>query len=205
MKERWIGVGLGVGAALTLGVVWTDSAQAFSLGSTVTVENFVINPNTSERVPYTGDEDIEQGPVDVLVSPGQELTQFGGIWDIDLGDSAISFSLNSIFGNVESGNDIYRFIVSDFGGVDHYSLVGATVNTFGNFSADKLPFAIIQAGNQLDIVFPLGFAPGNFTEMSGELGLDIALDIQSTPVPTPALLPGLVGLGLAALRQRRGI
>jgi hypothetical protein len=33
-------------------------------------------------------------------------------------------------------------------------------------------------------------------------GYAIALD--STPVPTPALLPGLVGLGVAALRKRKG-
>jgi hypothetical protein len=47
----------------------------------------------------------------------------------------------------------------------------------------------------------LRFTPQNPTEGNS---LYFAMDdFKATPVPTPALLPGLVGLGLGALRKRR--
>jgi hypothetical protein len=45
------------------------------------------------------------------------------------------------------------------------------------------------------------------TESNGFIGAGgtaYSLNLTSTPVPTPALLPGLVGLGVAALRKRKG-
>ena len=43
-------------------------------------------------------------------------------------------------------------------------------------------------------------ADGTFSLTSGNPNL---ISIAATPVPTPALLPGLVGLGIAALRKRK--
>jgi hypothetical protein len=49
---------------------------------------------------------------------------------------------------------------------------------------------------------------GSFSSQSvnflGNGGASYSVTLNSTPVPTPALLPGLVGLGVAALRKRKG-
>lgn len=200
MKERFIAAGLGVGAALALGIAWTDSAQAFSLGTPVTVTNILDKTNSGE--------DVFDGPETVtIVEDGVTLDRFGDLWDISLSDRSISFSLDSpFFANVTSGIDRYRFKAQNFGQVGSLSLFGAKVTTFGVF--EQNPLAIIVGSDQLDIVFPLGFAAGDFRTMTGKLGLNIELDLrptpEPTPVPTPALLPGLVGMGLAVLRRRQG-
>jgi hypothetical protein len=215
MKERLIGVGLGVSAALTLGISWTDSAQAFSLNSQVTVENFLAIPGTSTKIPYGGSVPIEQGPIDVVVTSDTtdpELSRFGGIWDIDLDDNSISFTLNSLFSNVASGDDIYRFKAPSFGLPGQNSVTGFTVTPLaGGLAFSKNPVITRMAGNWIDVVFPVGFAPDDvpdLTSIPGQLGFKIDLTVEQTPgptpVPTPALLPGLVGMGLAILRQRRG-
>jgi len=51
--------------------------------------------------------------------------------------------------------------------------------------------------------------PGGIgTLVSGNLALNNGISFSSTvtgpPIPTPALLPGLMGLGVAALRKRKG-
>lgn len=212
--ERLIGVGLGVGVALTLGISWTDSAQAFSLNSQVTVENFLVFPGTSTKIPYGGSVPIEQGPIDVVVSSdttNPELSRFGGIWDINLGNNSISFTLNSLFSNVTSGDDIYRFKAPSFGLPGQNRVTGFTVTPLaGSLAFGNNPVITRMAGNWIDVVFPVGFAPDNepdLTSIPGQLGFKIDLAVEPTPVPTPvptpALLPGLVGMGLAILRQRR--
>ncbi len=203
MKERLTGIGLAVGTALTLGMIWADSVQAFSLGNTVTVTNLLDKNDL--------DPEIFQGPTDVVVVGSDiELEQFGGIWDIDLGDNSISFTLNSLFGNVTSGKDIYRFLAPSFGQPGQNSVTGFEVTPLAGslaFREGKNPVVELLAGNRIDVVFPLGFAPGdapNLTSISGQLGFKIDLTVEPIPIPTPALLPGLVGMGLAAWRKRRG-
>lgn len=202
--ERLTGIGLVVGTALTLGVVWADSAQAFSLGKTVTVTNLLDKNDL--------DPTIFQGPTDIaVVGAAVELEQFGGIWDIDLGEHSISFTLNSLFSNVASGQDIYRFKAPGFGLPGQNSVTGFTVTPLpGSLAFGQNPVITLVAANWIDVVFPLGFAPGNepnLTLIPGQLGFKIDLAVEPTPVPrpvpTPALLPGLVGMGLAILRQRR--
>ncbi|MBD2231067.1 PTPA-CTERM sorting domain-containing protein [Phormidium tenue] len=204
MKERLTGIGLIVGTALMLCIVWADSAQAFSLGKTVTVTNLLDKDDL--------DPEIFQGPTDVAVVGSEvELEQFGGIWDIDLGDNSILFVLNSRFSNVASGQDIYRFKAPDFGLPGQKSVTGFTVTPLlGSLVFGKAPMITQVANNWIDVVFPLGFAPDNVTDLTqipGKLGFKIDLTVEPTPeptpVPTPALLPGLVGMGLAILRQRR--
>jgi hypothetical protein len=88
---------------------------------------------------------------------------------------------NAVF-NLASGSGIYASSVSGTsfsGGIlgEIRSLVGNTLlaKATGSFS-----------GNQV---------PGSS---------DFSLRLNATAVPTPALLPGLVGLGVAALRKRKG-
>jgi hypothetical protein len=207
MKERLTGIGLVVGTALTLGVTWADSAQAFSLNSEVIVTNFLDKGELGR--------DIFQGPTeDLKVEDGTELTQFGGIWDIDLSNGSILFTLNSLFSNVASGNDVYRFQAPNFGRIGQDSVVGFQMFRSDGFSTDKskMPFVVLKSGNELEVIFPIGFAPGGLTppvpsqpngsEPFQPLKLQVDLTIEPTPVPTPALLPGLLGMGLAILRRR---
>ncbi|PZV05183.1 MAG: hypothetical protein DCF32_11490 [Leptolyngbya sp.] len=50
----------------------------------------------------------------------------------------------------------------------------------------------------------LSFAATGPLDLGGPVLDDVVLEqTQATPVPTPALLPGLVGLGVAALKQRK--
>ncbi len=211
MKERLTGIGLAVGTVLTLGVIiWADSAQAFSLHSPVTVTNVLIDP-------ATGDETDFGDPIDVRVGSGVELTRFGGVWDIDLGDNSIAFDLNSIFGNVISGNDVYRFSAPKFGKPGQSIVTDFTVTALGSFAFRIFPIVKLMNGNEIEVIFPLEFAfpildpneprdPNAPNLTTVDLGLRIDLTTESTPVPipTPTLLPGLVGMGLAAWRNRRG-
>ncbi|MGG6237639.1 PTPA-CTERM sorting domain-containing protein [Nodosilinea sp. AN01ver1] len=206
MKEKFISVGLGVGAALALGVMWTDSAQAFSLNSAVSVENILREPGTTNEIPYTGDVIFDRGPTDVVVGAGRELTQFGGLWDIDLDEASIRFTLTDQvqFNNVTSGDDVYSFLAPDFGALGQNSLIGYKLVPLGSSAFLQNPLVNILAGNQLEVIFRLGFAQDLASIPRG--GLDFRIDLvidEPTPVPTPVLLPGLVGMGVAVLRKRR--
>ncbi|MGF1518084.1 MAG: PTPA-CTERM sorting domain-containing protein [Nodosilinea sp.] len=130
------------------------------------------------------------------------LMQFGGIWDIYLYENLVQFDLNSRFRNVTSGQDVYRFQSPSFEGSSRRSI--ATPR--GDLAFAKDPEIIWLADNWFEVIFPLGFAPvdtPNLTEIPGRLGLQIDLIVDPTPVPSPVLLPGLISMALAALRQRR--
>jgi len=47
-------------------------------------------------------------------------------------------------------------------------------------------------------------ATGKFTAQSGFNPTSYSLSIKAAAVPTPALLPGLIGMGVAAWRKRKG-
>ncbi|PSR19618.1 hypothetical protein C8255_01125 [filamentous cyanobacterium CCP3] len=198
MKEKFIGIGLGAGAALTLGIVWTDAAHAFSLGSKVTVTNLL------KTVDDEGNEQFkifEKTSDPVTVGVQKELTQFGGIWDIDFDSNSISLTLNSKFRNVVSGDDVYRFLSSDFDQTGPMPTV--SIFSFENFSYQ--PLARFRSANELEVVFPLGFAPnGLLPPPQGSIpNFKTELSVEPYAVPTPALLLGLIGIGLAALRKHR--
>ncbi|MBE9110642.1 PTPA-CTERM sorting domain-containing protein [Nodosilinea sp. LEGE 07298] len=210
MKEKFMGVGLGVGAALTLGIVWTDSAQAFSLNSNVSVENVLREAGTLNEIPYTGDVIFDRGPTNVVVGSGRELTQFGGLWDIDLDEASIRFTLTDQvqFNNVTSGDDVYSFLAPGFGNPGQNFLADYTFVPLGSSAFIEKPAIKILAGNQLEVTFLQGFALDLALLPQRSLDFRIDLTIQEptpvpTPIPTPALLPGLVGMGLAVLRKRR--
>jgi hypothetical protein len=200
MKEKSIGIGLVASAVLTLGIGWADSAQAFTLDSSVTVTNSIRNVDTQLETIFE-----TAGPITVGSSPG--LQQFGGIWDITFSNNSVLFSINSMFGNVVSGDDIYRFKALDFGGLGQSSVTDFSVTGLaGSFIKD--PMVSVKTGNLLEVIFPLGFATNLASIPDGDLAFRVDLKVESpdplpTSVPTPALLPGLVGMGLAALRRRQ--
>jgi hypothetical protein len=201
MKERLTGIGLAVSAALTLGTIWADSAQAFSLGSSVVATNTIKRVNTQGQA----EEIIFETSPPKTVGSEIELIQFGGIWDIDLTGSSVSFAINSRFGEVVSGDDIYRLEALNFGSLGQSSVKGFNLVYLGNpvFNEGKGPVLKLTRGKVLEVLFPLGFAQNLNLIPRENLSFRIDLDVEPpTSVPTPALLPGLVGMGLAVLRRR---
>lgn len=200
MKKRCVGIGFGVSAALAWSVVWPDPAWAFSLGSSVTASNnlkYIDEKGEAVLIPFE-----ESGPFEVRA--GVELQQFGGIWDIDFGDNALLFTLNSKFGNVVTGDDVYRFLspaLDQMGQPPTISLL-----SFTDFSPDNRPFARFRRADVLEVVFPLGFAPkGLLPPQTGSTPqIRTELPVKPYAVPTPAFLSGLLGMVLAVLR-RHGI
>ena len=106
-----------------------------------------------------------------------------------------------------------------------YSLDGATFVDFGsqvvgavNAWSDSNTFnlsSIAGANNNANFAFRIvsAFAPnttgyagtGGTYATDGQWRFDMAtINADATPVPTPALLPGLIGMGVAALRKRQG-
>ncbi len=201
MKEKSIGIGLVASAVLTLGIGWADSAQAFSLNSSVRVTNTIRNVDTQE-------EKVFRTPQTKTVGSGLELQRFGGIWDIDLDANSILFRINSEFRNVTSGDDIYRFEALGVGGPGQSSVTGFKETYLGSVSFLQKPSFGVKTGNLLEVIFPLGFATNLASIPKGDLAFRVDLKVTPpdpvpTPVPTPALLPGLVDMGLAALRRRQ--
>jgi hypothetical protein len=83
-------------------------------------------------------------------------------------------------------------------------LTGFTVVPLGRLAFNQNPIINLLAGNELEVIFPLGFAQNLASIPDGDLAFRINVTVdEPAPIPTPALLPGLVGMGLAVLRQRR--
>lgn len=77
----------------------------------------------------------------------------------------------------------------------------------GNFFGPGFAYAINSNGSVLSTTYRNTEGEGNFTAdaFSPEESLPYAivdLGLPPAPIPTPALLPGLVGMGLAAMRKR---
>jgi hypothetical protein len=107
-------------------------------------------------------------------------------------------------------------------GANTWSLAGSVPNfligsALGDFTLTQ--FDLVRTPNanplltQFDAIVAGIFSNGSLgigtfsTESNSFIGAGgsaYSLNLTSTPVPTPALLPGLVGLGVAALRKRKG-
>jgi len=81
-----------------------------------------------------------------------------------------------------------------------------TLNTFNLTRGSVGPLTVFAA--DYTGVFNNNLPGGIGTLVSGNLALNNGNGFSSTvtgpPIPTPALLPGLMGLGVAALRKRKG-
>lgn len=78
-----------------------------------------------------------------------------------------------------------------------YTEFGGTKDDFGQFTS-RVSGKFNPGGNAIDEVIS-AFATirqnstSNFTDIT----------LSTTPIPTPALLPGLIGMGIAAIRKRK--
>jgi len=106
----------------------------------------------------------------------------------------------------------YSLNWTNTGFVDFGSQVVGVTNTWSDNNRFNLS-SILGANNNANFAFRIvsAFAPLNATGYEGTGGtyatdgswrFDMAT-VEATPIPTPALLPGLVGMGVAALRKKR--
>lgn len=85
------------------------------------------------------------------------------------------------------------FLDTDFDGIGDGQVL---TDTFTQFNA-----GITGTGNSLDLLFTLSLDSGD--EDIAFDNITITGDPDSTAVPTPAMLPGLIGFGMSILRKRK--
>jgi hypothetical protein len=96
--------------------------------------------------------------------------------------------------NLLAGNQIIHTIVNPVGP----SLLTSTADF--NFTGEIRSLSGKLLGTAIG-----GFSANRNVNAAGRIVTsNFSLDLDATPVPTPALLPGLLGLGAAALRKRKG-
>ncbi|PSB12129.1 PEP-CTERM sorting domain-containing protein [filamentous cyanobacterium CCP1] len=111
--------------------------------------------------------------------------------------TTISFDWFFQAGDYLPFNDFAFYSLVPTGGANLLSNVAA-VGDFGNSGQQSLSFLIPTTGN-----YTLGFGVLNALDFGLNSSLTID-NVNTTAVPTPALLPGLLGMGVAALRKRKG-
>lgn len=80
---------------------------------------------------------------------------------------------------------------------------GTEINGFAS-TINVIFQGIIEALDGTDLGTVVGNFSGNQTVKNSQtLASNFSLDLTATPVPTPALLPGAVAMGVAALRKKR--
>jgi hypothetical protein len=107
-----------------------------------------------------------------------------------LNDITVPFSGPLDFLRVENGVNDILFQITRLENIDRDPVAGApafSANIFGNFifEGDSTP------ARPSSLIFALSPRTGGFTNVSVEA------------VPTPALLPAIVGMGIAAVRKRK--
>jgi Protein of unknown function (DUF1194) len=123
-------------------------------------------------------------------------------------DKAINFAANQLLTNDFEGKKIID--VSGDGAGNATRTLNARNNAFNQgITINGLPIlgeSGLQAFYQNNIVTSNGFliAANDFSDFDAAVRLKIGREVGGTPIPTPAMLPGLIGLGLGVLRKRKG-
>lgn len=154
-------------------------------GQTITVAEIFNNPNTISKV-----LNVSPGPATTYTFNVQATNNTNLIWD------SFRFNLNA------SGNPNNRptFVEGTFNS-------NAFLNAFVDINQDFLEFSggSVNIGQTVNFAFSV-LAPAGFNPGSGQFDIDERpFGTQAgTPIPTPALLPGLLAMGVGALRKRKG-
>lgn len=205
---------LAVAAALTTATINTVPAQAAAItaGSVLNLSSpgvtgggvKLISPNTldffSLTNPVNGNTSGQRTSVDASTGSFQNANVFSLVLPLpqiqDLGLTATAnpnIFTQGVFSNFITGVDI----ANDSGGVDSVSF-DLTSFTYNKTTGDALFSGVFKSGT-----FSIA-GEGRFTsqlELTGAAPSSYSMSI--TAVPTPALLPGLIGLGVAAMRKRK--
>lgn len=210
MNFKKMGLGLAATAAMTAGVALAEApAQALTFG---------------DKLVFSTDDEANPNLASLTANGG-------GLFSFDAGAIDIDFASDSVFGVASAaiGDSVLTLqqIAPQSGAVASYQLVGTSVQwlsgladevggftrtyTLDSFILNQTSLSSV-AGFAFSATFNGFFQPptsgvqgigglGGFGTLSSSDGSAIAGAI--TVVPTPALLPGLVGMGLAALRKRK--
>ncbi|MGB3136884.1 MAG: PTPA-CTERM sorting domain-containing protein [Nodosilinea sp.] len=197
MNFKSIFLGFGAGAALVLGSGFSESAHAFGVFDDNPFDANSIDATTFSKAARTTLVEETFGDASsafrktLLVSPE----------DIKA-PQTLTFRINNGLSTAIAG---YKFSFFNGAGDPVSSLSRITALGGGPFSStsttnNAVKFVLANAvdpGSTFDVSFNV-----NTAGMSSYQTLGILQEAEA--VPTPALLPGLVGLGVAALRRKKG-
>jgi len=201
MNFKTFGVGITAAFAVATGTALaTAPAHAASI---ISSGGFIINGNTSITNPNSGSPilnfsnfnitpttpygglagltgtpvvkplQLTGGPVDPSVYANEAKTDF--ITGLLLNGDPLSFDLDASFVN----------FFGTLTGANNFTLAGPVTGTF-------------KTGNTV-----VGFGALSAVNLNGGDISSIALVAQAPPIPTPALLPGLIAMGAGVLRKRK--
>jgi hypothetical protein len=186
-------------SALFLGIaiagVGTSSAQALvlfqdnlneeisGLGKTTLTQWDVTAGTVDVYSPYP----LQSLSLDVEGTPGNATIQTKLPFELAGGTYQLSFKIGN---NTFSGNSLL---------VQLGSVFSESFPATSTLTPITRSFTITTP-----TVAKLSFAAAGPIDLGGAVLDDVVLEqTQATPIPTPVLLPGLVGLGLAAFKQRK--
>lgn len=110
-------------------------------------------------------------------------------------------STSTVSATINLDSPVFAFITSDQNLFDSDAALGLPGLDYNDFtlrgleSTDTTNFN----GNDVDITW-IARSPGDWTRLITAFSPG---GVEPTPIPTPALLPGLIGMGTAAIRKRR--
>lgn len=206
MKMKKMGLGLATAVAVTSGMVLGGSpAQAMSLADRPYL-NGILSINLGNRIQSIDANFIDFGLDNSDGSVGTtalSASDFTGVSVAGIAPSTGSFSAitSGFIKDLKIGGSFPLVGVTEFltltdadGTVtfDIVKLVDQQFNTSGGFQA-----------NVIGIFNPTG--QGNASSDLFQFKLKASANtgtIELTPIPTPAVLPGLIGMGVAALRKK---
>lgn len=195
--------GCALAAALATMTAAPENAQAAAIDFTApTVDT--TNNTWSLGFKFSTNKDITVNSLGFYDDLKNDLTESHdiGIFD-EIGNLLVSGTVNP--GDVLDGWFRYTTVASTKLQAGKTFFIAATTGS-ENYTYDPTGFAVDPNINYLgtaytvssSLVFP---SFDSFDTTKGYFGPNFDYE-ATTPVPTPALLPGLVGLGAAALRKR---
>jgi hypothetical protein len=217
MNFKKIGLGLAATAAMTTGMAMTEApAQALDIapGSTINLSNGILG-NVRLNTLGVGSYELDFRPNDSTTPADDAFVQVGGgntgsfvganiasllisplphILDLQLTGSPSILTLAAPVSNFLTGIDIVQLsspLVTDQVAFDLTSFV------YDISTGDATIAGIFRTSTST-----IG-GTGRFTSQINEVGVS-SYSLSITAIPTPALLPGLIGMGLAAIRKRKG-
>jgi len=156
----------------------------FGPGSHVLFQDVLLEAGSKHTLKFNwfAQDTTNSGPIDAGT-----MTAFGGAnqhFRVDL----VAATFTDWFGASSSNAGVLANLLAP-------TAQGSTVSGFNTTTFDLTPWA----GSTVRLAFREVDNQGFF-----QAGVDgVAVNSSATAVPTPALLPGLIGMGIAALRKRK--
>ncbi len=202
MNFKKIGLGLAATAAMTAGMAITEKpAQAISFFS----DNFNTENGGTGQLNFNAftQWDVTDGTVDLIPTGSQFDFYPGNGLYVDLDGSSSNAGVLTTKTVFDPGTYNLSFVLG--GNARGAASDNVTVSLgLGNFSevftlASNAPLATVLRTITLTSASKLSFSNAGGDNIGAILD-----NVNVTAVPTPALLPGLIGMGVAALRKRKG-